>query len=84
MSFTGPWQQRRFRWQPHRIRGRERVLQLGLRLFPEVPFGWIPGGEVQGKPRDIMSARPGRHPISPHHGEHSIAHSICVAGGSGG
>eukprot|EP00974_Lingulodinium_polyedra_P037844 3629583-Lingulodinium_polyedra.AAC.1 len=26
-----------------RIRGRERVLQLGWRVFPGVPLRWIPG-----------------------------------------
>ena len=27
----------------HRLRGCERVRQLGSRLFPEVPLRWIPG-----------------------------------------
>ena len=43
-----------FRWLDihgtHWIRGCERVLQLGLRLFPEVPLRWIPGEKFKGNP----------------------------------
>ena len=49
----------------HRIRGRERVLRLGLRLFPEVPLRWIPGEKFKGHPE--TSSLAGRVDIRSRH-----------------
>jgi len=49
----------------HRIRGRERVLQLGSRVFPGAPCRWIPGQKFTENPK--TSSLAGRVDIGARH-----------------